>query len=113
MRPRVTDSSPPARPEPKPWIAAIHAYVPGKSRAADGRPLAVDPCFGDGRTPFEDECLAPVHERAWSSPIFVDFAARVAGNPEGARPDPGGEMGGSGRAPPEGPRVAPSEGAER
>lgn len=23
----------------KPWIAAIHAYVPGKSRSADGRPL--------------------------------------------------------------------------
>ncbi|MCL6252050.1 histidinol-phosphate transaminase [Altererythrobacter sp. KTW20L] len=23
----------------KPWIAAIHAYVPGKSKAADGRPL--------------------------------------------------------------------------
>jgi len=26
-------------PTPKPWIAAIHAYVPGKSRAADGRAL--------------------------------------------------------------------------
>jgi len=27
------------QPTPKPWIAAIHAYVPGKSRAADGREL--------------------------------------------------------------------------
>ena len=27
-------------PEMKPWIEAIHAYVPGQSRAADGRPLA-------------------------------------------------------------------------
>lgn len=27
------------RPEPKPWIAAIHAYVPGKSAGQDGRPL--------------------------------------------------------------------------
>jgi len=27
------------RPTPKPWIAAIHAYVPGKSRGADGREL--------------------------------------------------------------------------
>jgi len=27
-------------PEMKPWIEAIHAYVPGRSRAADGRPLA-------------------------------------------------------------------------
>jgi histidinol-phosphate aminotransferase len=27
------------RPIPKPWINAIHAYVPGKSTASDGRPL--------------------------------------------------------------------------
>ena len=26
-------------PTPKPWISAIHAYVPGKSAGADGRPL--------------------------------------------------------------------------
>ncbi len=26
-------------PSPKPWIAAIHAYVPGKSRSADGQEL--------------------------------------------------------------------------
>ena len=26
-------------PQMKPWIHAIHAYVPGKSRASDGRPL--------------------------------------------------------------------------
>ncbi|AZI36372.1 histidinol-phosphate transaminase [Caenibius tardaugens NBRC 16725] len=35
MRPRVTEK----RPIAKPWIAAIHAYVPGKSKSADGRPL--------------------------------------------------------------------------
>ena len=29
----------PLAPQPKPWIAAIHAYVPGKSTGADGRPL--------------------------------------------------------------------------
>lgn len=28
-----------SQPTPKPWIAAIHAYVPGKSRSADGREL--------------------------------------------------------------------------
>jgi histidinol-phosphate aminotransferase len=28
-----------ARPQPKPWIAAIHAYVPGKSKSAGGKPL--------------------------------------------------------------------------
>ncbi|MDJ0642840.1 MAG: histidinol-phosphate transaminase [Erythrobacter sp.] len=27
------------RPTPKPWINAIHAYVPGKATASDGRPL--------------------------------------------------------------------------
>ena len=26
-------------PTPKSWIEAIHAYVPGKSTGADGRPL--------------------------------------------------------------------------
>ena len=28
-----------ARPQPKPWIAQIHAYVPGKSKSASGKPL--------------------------------------------------------------------------
>jgi len=28
-----------SNPQPKPWIAEIHAYVPGKSAGADGRPL--------------------------------------------------------------------------
>jgi len=39
MRPRVTQGTPSLKPEMKPWIAAIHAYVPGKSAAEDGRPL--------------------------------------------------------------------------
>lgn len=36
--PRQTPE-PALAPTPKPWIAAIHAYVPGKSTGADGRPL--------------------------------------------------------------------------
>lgn len=32
-------NKPSSRPQPKPWIAGIHAYVPGKSAGADGKPL--------------------------------------------------------------------------
>jgi riboflavin biosynthesis pyrimidine reductase len=32
-----------SQPQPKSWIASIHAYVPGKSLGDDGRPLLAGP----------------------------------------------------------------------
>jgi hypothetical protein len=39
-----------------------------------GNALDVTPCYSDYRTEETDNCLGMVGHRAWSSPIYVDYA---------------------------------------
>ena len=53
---------------------AINADTVRVRRDETGAIVGAEPCSGGYRTDPDDDCLAPASERAWSSPIFVDFA---------------------------------------
>ena len=60
------------------YVRALQVPTPALNGAplstefdAEGRAVATRPCSGPGSP---DGCPAPVQERAWSSPIFVDWA---------------------------------------
>jgi len=54
-------------------VATINANNLNTDFDEQGSPVSIAPCFGDYRTSAEDDCQAPVGQRAWSSPIFVDY----------------------------------------
>jgi hypothetical protein len=39
-----------------------------------GQCISVSPCYIDDRTEYQDDCLSETAERAWSSPIFLEFS---------------------------------------
>jgi hypothetical protein len=60
------------------YVRAIQEATPAVNggglrcrRDASGACVEANPCYGDYRTDFSDDCLNTIEERAWSSPIFV------------------------------------------
>jgi hypothetical protein len=52
---------------------AVNAASLRCSYDAEGNCVSMNPCWGDWRTPASDTCLSETEERAWSSPIYVDW----------------------------------------
>jgi hypothetical protein len=47
-----------------------------------GECVAVDACHQNFETDRDDDCLSEASERAWSSPIYIDFADPIGGSSE-------------------------------
>ncbi|MEH6571399.1 MAG: DUF3604 domain-containing protein [Halioglobus sp.] len=54
---------------------AINGAYLREQRNASGKVISVNPCYGSYLTEFDDNCEAATNERAWSSPIFVNYLA--------------------------------------
>jgi hypothetical protein len=64
------------------YVRALQVETPaingdGVRARREGDRTRVRPCSGGYATDPADDCLAPVRERAWSSPIFVDHGAQA------------------------------------
>jgi hypothetical protein len=68
--------------EPTPTINAANLRA---TFDAEGNAVGTSPCRGDYRTAEADDCLANARQRAWSSPIFVDFAGSATDQAFSAR----------------------------
>ena len=62
------------------YVRALQAATPtvnGENLRCEydeaGQCISVSPCSVNDATAYDDDCLADVEERAWSSPIFVDY----------------------------------------
>ena len=54
-------------------IATVNGGNLRTSFDENGQAETTDMCYGDYRTSIDDDCQQPHSQRAWSSPIFVDY----------------------------------------